>query len=143
MTRGAADALADPEVTAAARLGPDRETRETLLAERLRRLIDARHRDPRVDVAWLARELHTSRRQLYRAVNGTGVAALLSRRRVETAQALLLEQPALTVGQVAELSGFSRRQMREQFVRETGRTPREYRQSFARDVAETESEGVG
>ncbi len=138
-----AGALAEPEAAADAPLDPARGASEPLLAARLFDLIEARHRDPRVDVAWLARELHTSRRHLYRAVNGTGVAALLSHRRIETARALLIQHPGLTIGQVAERSGFSRRQLREQFVRETGCTPKEYRQRIARDIAAAESEGVG
>ncbi|MBN0038886.1 AraC family transcriptional regulator [Cellulosimicrobium cellulans] len=103
--------------------------RESTLAARIEALIEARHSDPGLDVVQIARELHTSRRQLYRHVPGTGgVAAMLARRRVETARALLADRPDLSVAQVAARSGFtSASRLREHFVRWHGSTPSEYR----------------
>jgi len=54
---------------------------------RLRALLHERHTDPELDVAQLARELHVSRRQLYRhAQEGEGIAALIASQRYQTAR---------------------------------------------------------
>jgi len=104
------------------------DSREATLAVRLSALIEARHSDPRLDVAQIARELHTSRRQLYRHVDGAGVAALLTERRIETARDLLVSHPDLTVAEIAERSGFaSASRLRARFAERLGVTPTAYR----------------
>ena len=108
---------------------PDASLRIALLAA-----IEERHTDPRLDVSRLARELFTSRRQLYRLVDG-GVAALLTQRRVATAEALLVSRPELSIEQVAARSGFtSSSRLRAQLHRMAGKTPTEYRRSGHAEV---------
>lgn len=98
------------------------------LGTRVALLIELRHTDPRLDVARIARELHTSRRHLYRHSGDAGIATMLSRRRVETAQALLLSPSGLTIAEIATRSGFtSAAHLRAQLARWTGQTPTEYR----------------
>lgn len=109
------------------------QARDTTLDDRVSALIEARHTDPRLDVSQLARELHTSRRQLYRHVGEGGVATLLSQRRVATARELLVARPDLTVSDIATRSGFTTTsRLRAQFLRWAGQSPTEYRRSAAR-----------
>lgn len=104
------------------------DSREAALDIRLEALIDVRHTDPRVDVVQLARELHTSRRQLYRHAPNGAVAGLLTERRLATAAELLLERPDLRIADIAARSGFtSASRLRAQFLRRMGVTPTEYR----------------
>lgn len=106
------------------------DSRDATLGVRVTNLIDARHTDSRLDVSRIARELHTSRRQLYRHAGDDdgGVAAVLARRRVATACDLFDAQPELTVSEVAARAGFSSAaRLRAQFLRWTGTTPTEYR----------------
>lgn len=102
------------------------------VAERLARLIDARHTDPRLDVAQIAREFHMSRRQLYRHVpENTGVATMLAERRLTSARSLLETHPHLTIGEVARRSGFATAsRLRAQFVQRLGFTPTEFRRAL-------------
>lgn len=109
------------------------ERSDMVLASRLVTLIDARHRDPDLDVSQVARELLTSRRQLYRVAAGGGVAMMIARRRVETARDLLVRRPELTIAEVALRSGFSGpSRLRAMLLRETGMTPRDYRRRATR-----------
>lgn len=103
------------------------------LEVRLAALIEARHTDPNLDVLQLARELHTSRRQLYRHVPAAGgVAEMLTLRRIRTAKLLLQNHPELTIAEVAQRSGFSTTsRLRAQFVSNVGQTPSLYRQRVA------------
>ena len=96
---------------------------------RLRALLHERHTDPELDVAQLARELHVSRRQLYRhGQDGEGIAALIASQRYQTARALLESRPDLTIGEVAQLAGFSTSaRLRAQFLARDGVTPSEHR----------------
>lgn len=103
--------------------------REGVVPQEISAMIEARHTDPTFDVAAVAHALHISRRQLYRyAPEGSGLAALLAQRRIETATALLNEQPQLTLATTAQLAGFrDAASMRVQFLRQFGKTPRQYR----------------
>lgn len=106
------------------------DSRDATLQVRVTSLIEARHTDARLDVSRIARELHTSRRQLYRhsGDDDGGVAAVLARRRVATACDLFDTQIELTIAEVATRSGFSSAaRLRAQFLRWTGTTPTEYR----------------
>lgn len=112
-------------------LSHDVETRDSRLREALLAAIEERHTDPHCDVARLSRELFVSRRQLYRLADG-GVAALLTRRRIATAEALLLSEPDLSIEEVAAMSGFtSSSRLRAQLHRTTGKTPTGYRLAAA------------
>ena len=106
------------------------------LADRLAALIDARHGDPRLDVDSVARELHVSRRHLYRHVTGDdGVAVLLAKRRVETASDLLTRFPRAPLSEIARRSGYAGSGLlRIHFLRYVGMTPTQFRQ-----VARTDS----
>lgn len=113
------------------------QSREASLAVRIEALIEARHTDPRLDVVQLARELHTSRRQLYRQAGEGGVATMLAQRRVATARELLESRPDLTVADISVRSGFtSPSRLRAQFLRWTGSTPTEYRRRAKAPVDE-------
>lgn len=109
-------------------LSADPTSQRLPLAERVELLIELRHTDSRLDVARIARELHTSRRQLYRHSGDAGIAEMLSGRRVETAQELLATRAELTISEIAARSGFtSAAHLRAQLMRWTGETPTEYR----------------
>lgn len=96
--------------------------------EQLEVLIELRHRDPDVTVDSLARELFLSRRQLYRLVEGEGVAAMLSARRVATACRLMLLRPHVALGVIAHESGFrTPAALRAQFQAQIGVAPSVYR----------------
>lgn len=107
----------------------------TPLADRLAALIDARHGDPRLDVDSVARELHVSRRHLYRHVTGDdGVAALLAKRRVETASDLLTRFPRVPLSEIARRSGYmGSGLLRIHFLRYVGITPTQFRQRARAD----------
>lgn len=113
----------NPFVTAAG-------TTDAPLADRLAALIDARHGDPRLDVDSVARELHVSRRHLYRHVTGDdGIAALLAKRRVQTASDLLTRFPRLPLSEIARRSGYmGSGLLRIHFLRYVGMTPTQFRQ---------------
>lgn len=103
--------------------------REGVVPQEITAMIEARHTDPAFDVAAMAQSLHISRRQLYRyAPEGVGLATLLAQRRLDTATALLAEQPNLTLATTAQLAGFrDAASMRVQFLQKFGMTPRQYR----------------
>ena len=105
--------------------------REGVVPQEITAMIEARHTDSTFDVAAMAQALHISRRQLYRyAPEGSGLAALLAQRRIDTAISLLSEQPQLTLATTAQLAGFrDAASMRVQFLRQFGLTPRQYRAS--------------
>lgn len=104
------------------------DSRDATLDVRVSAAIEARHTDPRLDVGQLARELHTSRRQLYRHVGEGGVATLLSKRRVATAMELLDSRPDLSITDIAARSGFTTTsRLRAQFLRWVQQSPTEYR----------------
>lgn len=101
---------------------------ERSVAALLETFIDEHHRDPLLDVDTIARELHFSRRQLYRFARGEGVAAMLAERRVTTACELLRERPELSISDIALMSGFaSASRLRVHIMRRHGVTPTEYR----------------
>lgn len=96
------------------------------------RVIEERHREATFTVDDLARELHVSRRQLYRYF-GTAeesVAGTLLRRRVQSAKESLLTQPPLDLESVASASGFSdAASLRTAFHRLVGTSPSEFRRA--------------
>ena len=102
----------------------------------LRTLLRERHTDPELDVAQIARELHVSRRQLYRHIQqGEGVATLIANHRYETAKSLLETRHDLTISEVAQRSGFSTSaRLRAQFLTRQGITPSEHRRRSASQV---------
>lgn len=104
-------------------------TEDTSIEARLRTLLHERHTDPELDVAQIARELHVSRRQLYRHTQeGEGIAALIANLRYDTARSLLETRHDLTIGEVAQLAGFSTSaRLRAQFLARHGVTPSEHR----------------
>jgi transcriptional regulator GlxA family with amidase domain len=66
----------------------------------------------------------------FRAETGDSVAGWIARRRVERA-GVLLEDPDLTVAQVAHAAGFgSTEALRRHFLTHTGTSPRAYRDTF-------------
>lgn len=82
------------------------------------------------DADSIARALHVSRRKLYRdlADESDGVAGLIAARRVQTAAALLVEQPQLSLGEVSAAAGFGDgTTMRRHFLSRLGVTPADYR----------------
>lgn len=105
-----------------------RDGDEPTMAARLADLIEDRHRDPLLDVDEIARQLHFSRRQVYRLAHGGGVAAMLTERRLATARDLLLERGDLSISDVAFWSGFGNvTRLRVHFARRFGTTPTRFR----------------
>lgn len=97
-------------------------------------LIERRHRDPEFSPDAAARELHMSRRQLYRVFeqSGQSLAGVIAERRIETARQLLLKDPRLPLGAVAHASGFtSVATLRNRFRAKYELGPAEYREQFA------------
>ena len=98
--------------------------------ERTLQLVERRFADPDFAVADVARELHVSRRQLYRhfADSGESLAAVIAERRLEEVRILLDARPELRLTDVAARSGFSSSAtMRNRFRAAFGVTPTEYR----------------
>jgi len=91
--------------------------------------IAERHCDPQFAVGVLAREVHLSRRQLYRRLPGdAGPADVIARHRLSTATRLIRENPGMSLAEVATRSGFSSiATMRSTFVARLGVTPTAYR----------------
>ena len=87
--------------------------------------------NPELDVKFLTVELGMSRASLYnkvKALTGLGVNDLINRMRIEQAMRLLTETD-LTIGDVAEKTGFSNaRYFSTSFKQFTTLTPREYRE---------------
>ena len=96
------------------------------------RLIDARHRDAGFGIDQIARELHVSRRQLFRLFAGTdeSLAERLLRRRLATAREELVAVPRRDLDTVASRSGFlDAAALRAQFARHVGISPTAFRVS--------------
>lgn len=93
-------------------------------------LIERRHGDPDFGVDDIARELHLSRRQVYRYFEDTeqSLAGRIARRRVITATQLLRAEPRAAIGNVGRRSGFgSVATFRNRFRALVGIGPTEYR----------------
>lgn len=93
-------------------------------------LIEKYHVLQGFDADSIARALHISRRKLYRdlAEQGEGVAGLIAARRVRSAAAILLEQPAMSLSEVSAAAGFGdATTMRRHFLSKLGVTPADYR----------------
>ncbi|WP_374953096.1 helix-turn-helix domain-containing protein [Pseudoclavibacter sp. AY1F1] len=93
-------------------------------------LIEKYHVLQGFDADSIARALHISRRKLYRdlADESDGVAGLIAARRVQSAAALLVEQPMLPLSEVSAAAGFGDgTTMRRHFLTRLGVTPADYR----------------
>ncbi|WP_248146119.1 helix-turn-helix domain-containing protein [Microbacterium aoyamense] len=101
--------------------------------------IEERHRTPTFGVDHIARELYISRRQLYRAFpDSGGIANLIARRRLASAEDLLVGRPDLSLAEVAGRSGFSTAGvMRAHFRRQYGVTPQQRRDAILRARQQT------
>ncbi|TQJ30575.1 helix-turn-helix domain-containing protein [Microbacterium sp. SLBN-146] len=117
-------ALAESTLAAAGRRSRATEVRQAAL-----RSIDRHHRESTFGVDEIARELHMSRRQLYRAFpDAGGIAGMIAQRRLQTAERLMRDQPGLQLSEVAARSGFSTPGvMRGHFRRVFGTTPGRHR----------------
>lgn len=101
-------------------------------------LITRRFRDPDFTTTDVARELHISRRHLYRhfSVAADSLAMMIACRRVAGVREMLMSEPALTLEEIAAAAGFrSVATMRNRFRAETGMTPAEYRRVEADESA--------
>ncbi|WLP92576.1 helix-turn-helix transcriptional regulator [Gordonia sp. NB41Y] len=95
-----------------------------------RELIEENFTDPSFSADSIARDLHISRRHLYRQFSGAGdsVAAMITSRRLDRARELLVRAGMITLEEVARLSGFSSvATMRNRFRGRYGLTPSEFR----------------
>ncbi len=93
-------------------------------------LIERRHPDPEFGVDDIARELHLSRRQVYRYFEDTGqsLAGRIAQRRVIAAAQTLRGEPRTPIGNVARRAGFgSVATFRNRFRATVGVGPTEYR----------------
>jgi AraC-like DNA-binding protein len=87
--------------------------------------------DPRLDMAAVARACNVSRRTLYRMFGEEGIARRLRRMRIESAQAMLLNDPDRPVSSVAFACGFdSESGFYRAFRAATSMTPAEYRRGW-------------
>ncbi|MGW0037457.1 helix-turn-helix domain-containing protein [Gordonia sp. NPDC003376] len=107
--------------------------RDNALSVRLatRELIEENFADPTFSADSIARDLHISRRHLYRQFSGAGdsVAAMITSRRLDQARELLARAGMITLEEVARLSGFSSvATMRNRFRGRFGLTPSEFRE---------------
>ncbi len=95
--------------------------------------IEQGHRAQSFGVDHIARELYISRRQLYRAFpDSGGIAALIARRRLRTAEEYLVGRPDLSLEEIAVLAGFSSAGvMRAHFRREFGMSPQHRRDAVS------------
>lgn len=104
------------------------EAREQPIQIKVASVIELHHRDPATTVGSIARELHLSRRQVYRYFENTGIAGLLAERRVETAKSLIEQFPTMPMREVALGSGFRDvDRLRTHFKRQLGMSPRRFR----------------
>ncbi|OUC77599.1 hypothetical protein CA982_16455 [Gordonia lacunae] len=95
-----------------------------------RALIEQNYRDPAFTTDTVARELHLSRRQLYRmfADVAESPAAMIARRRLDRAKTLLESSSTISIDRVAEASGFtSGAVLRNHFRAQFGMTPNQFR----------------
>ncbi|GAA1856201.1 AraC family transcriptional regulator [Microbacterium koreense] len=101
------------------------------------RCIERHHRDAGFGVDEIARELYISRRQLYRAFpDEGGIAGMIARRRLQTAERIMNDQPGMQLSDVATLSGFSTAGvMRAHFRRAHGVTPQRHRDTAVPESA--------
>ena len=101
------------------------------------RCIERQHRDAGFGVDEIARELYISRRQLYRAFpDEGGIAGMIARRRLQTAERIMADQPGMQLSDVATLSGFSTAGvMRAHFRRAHGITPQRHRDTTVPEIA--------
>ena len=101
----------------------------------LRKCLDVmeKHHAELVDIAWLVSRLGVSRRRLEKLFQeelGETPHVVLSGMRVERAKSLLVENPVMTLREVAAKSGFSEaRRLSIVFQKFTGMTPRQFRLS--------------
>lgn len=104
------------------------------MKEAVRELIEKYHVIQGFDADSIARALHISRRKLYRdlADEADGIAGLIAARRVQSAAALLVEQPQLSLSDVSAAAGFGdATTMRRHFLTRLGMTPADYRKERA------------
>ncbi|WP_181028611.1 helix-turn-helix domain-containing protein [Pseudoclavibacter sp. RFBA6] len=100
------------------------------MKEAVRDLIERYHVIQGFDADSIARALHISRRKLYRdlADEADGIAGLIAARRVQSAAALLVEQPRRSLNDVSAAAGFGdATTMRRHFLTRLGVTPADYR----------------
>ncbi|MCH5641723.1 helix-turn-helix transcriptional regulator [Gordonia sp. ABSL49_1] len=105
------------------------DTNRTVRA-RAQALIEQRFRDPEFAAPQLSRELHVSRRQMYRHFSAAGesLADLIANRRLQEVRSVLLAQPRKRLDEVARAAGFaSTSAMRNRFRLAFGMTPAEFR----------------
>uniref|UniRef100_UPI003D919C91 AraC family transcriptional regulator n=1 Tax=Gordonia sp. B7-2 TaxID=3420932 RepID=UPI003D919C91 len=97
-------------------------------------LVDRGFRDPGFGAASVARQLHMSKRQLDRSLEGFGLSLseMITERRLELAQALLAGSERVRLEGIARSVGFpSAAKLRNRFRARHGITPDEYRRSVA------------
>lgn len=126
----AARALADlaRSILAETAVSDEHEERAEMIQLAVAAIIERSHRDPATSVASIARDLHLSRRQMYRYFEHTGIAGLLAERRVATAKSLIEQFPRMSMSQIAHSAGFHDvDRMRTHFKRQLGLSPREFR----------------
>ncbi len=117
----------------------DLRTSERYLRAAVADLIERNFRDPDLSVEVIARQLHVSRRHLYRVLAGspTSLAEMIAERRLEWARRLLTGPGNLKLEAIAHASGFaSTATMRNRFRAKYGMTPDEYRRAAAATKAE-------
>lgn len=124
--------LAEHALSAAGHSSRTGEVRQAAL-----RCIERQHRVQAFGVDDIARELYISRRQLYRAFpDAGGIAGMIAQRRLQTAERVMIDRPALQLSEVAALSGFSTAGvMRAHFRRAYGTTPQRHRDAVQRPTA--------
>ena len=98
------------------------------------RSIERNHRSAAFGVEDIAAQLYISRRQLYRAFpDAGGIADMIARRRIQTAERLMVEQPSLQLTEISARSGFtSPGVMRSHFRRVHATTPQQHRLALRR-----------
>ncbi|RDI54482.1 helix-turn-helix domain-containing protein [Nocardia mexicana] len=103
---------------------------QALARQQVLAFVKRHYTDPDLGVEQIARACAVSRRTLYRlfdTVDG-GVSAVIRRRRIARAQAMLCADPARSTASIAAACGFaSERNFYRLFKQETGTTPGEYR----------------
>ncbi|MFW0793356.1 helix-turn-helix domain-containing protein [Gordonia sp. CPCC 205515] len=100
------------------------------VVERTREIIDRGFHDADFGPETVARELHLSRRQMYRQLSGMGesLAAMIAERRLAEVRDLLIDRPQMRVVEIAAATGFaSASALRNRFRAVYGMTPAEFR----------------
>jgi AraC-like DNA-binding protein len=109
--------------------GPD--AAQALVRQRTLDFLRRNLADPRLDAVAVAAACNVSRRTLYRMFGEEGVARRLRRMRIESAQAMLLNDPDQPVASVAFACGFdSESGFYRAFRSATNMTPAEYRRAW-------------